>query len=39
MNELETKINIQDEIKSKIKFIPVKKYEEIFKYLKENFNE
>ena len=30
--------DVQDEIKNKIKFIPVKKYEEIYKYLKENLN-
>lgn len=29
---------IQEEIKNKIKFIPVKKYEEIYSYLKENNN-
>ena len=31
--------DIQDEIKNKIKFIPVKRYEEIYKYLKELNNE
>ena len=30
---------LQEEIKNKIKFIPVKKYEEIYSYLKENYNE
>lgn len=31
--------DIQDEIKSKIKFIPVKKYEEVYEYLRRNNNE
>ena len=30
---------IQEEIKNKIKFIPVKKYDEVYKYLKENSDE
>ena len=31
--------DVQEEIKNKMKFIPVKKYEEVYKYLKENINE
>jgi len=30
--------DIQEEIKNKINFIPVKKYEEVYRYLKENIN-